>query len=476
MFNSVRTRLTLWYTAVLALVLIVFSTGVYYLLADKLDKRLDAEVRTTVEGIARLLVYELEEGESEPQALQSALTEHYFPKQAAAIFDEQGKLLSEKPLPNKHHAEIPAGVSRFAESIQFFTIPSINNNEGDGTRVAAKHLTAARNNKSYLIVVSQKLDSVSEELELLRGILFAAVPMALALAGLSGWFLARKGLSPVVAMSESARRIGAENLEQRLPVFNARDELGKLAAAFNELLERLQSSFALQRQFMADASHELRTPLQVMRTAAEVTLGQPQRDESEYREALAIIDQQTARLGRIVEDMFTLARVDAGRRELRLRDFYLDELISETARAAALLAEQKGITVECAQTQEIRYRGDEDLLRQMILNLLDNAIKYTPSGGQIRLQLGQEDSKYIITVTDTGSGIPMEEQQLIFDRFYRTDKARFRTEQNNKTIGGGAGLGLAIARWIAEAHNGSLTLLHSDQSGSTFVASLAVDH
>lgn len=475
MLNSVRTRLTLWYTAVLALVLIVFSTGVYYLLADKLHKRLDAEVRTTVEGVARLLVYELEEGESEPQAVHSALNEHFFPNQAAAIFDERGNLLSEKALPDNHHAEMSADISSFTESIQFFTIPSRNDSQDDGARVAAKRLTAAHNNKSYVIVVSQTLDSLAEELEILRGILFAAVPLALALAGLSGWFLARKSLSPVVAMSESARRISAENLDRRLPVFNSSDELGKLAATFNELLGRLQSSFTQQRQFMADASHELRTPLQVMRTAAEVTLEQPQRNESEYREALAIIDQQTARLARIVEDMFTLARADAGRRELRLRDFYLDELISETTRAAALLAEQKGITVECAQKQEIRYRGDEDLLRQMILNLLDNAIKYTPSGGQVRLQLGQEGSKYVITVTDTGSGIPIEEQQRIFERFYRTDKARFRTEQNNKAIGSGAGLGLSIARWIAEAHNGSLALLHSDQTGSTFVASLAVD-
>ncbi|MFN0112690.1 MAG: sensor histidine kinase [Blastocatellia bacterium] len=471
MFDSVRTKLTLWYTGVLALVLILFSAGIYYLLADKLNRRLDAEVQTTIEGIARLLVYELAEGESEAQAMQSALNEHYFPNQAAAIFDVQGRLLSEKTLPNNHRAELPAGFSPSLSTVQFLTIPPKSNGENDGVRLAVQGLTVPQANKNYVIVVSQTLDSLSEELEILRDILMAAVPVALALAGLGGWFLARKSLAPVVVMSESARRIGAENLEARLPVANPRDELGQLAATFNELLERLQTSFAQQRQFMADASHELRTPLSVMRTAAEVTMEQPQRDESEYREALTMIDRQADRLTRIVEDMFTLARADAGKRELRKHDFYLDELVTETARAAAVLAERKGITVECSPAKETLYRGDEDLLRQMILNLLDNAIKFTTAGGKIHLQLSQNGSGFIITVADTGNGIPAEAQPHIFERFYRADQARSRPEQFN---GSGAGLGLSIARWIAEAHNGSLTLLQSDHTGSVFTASLSV--
>lgn len=472
MLDSVRTKLTLWYTGVLALILILFSAGIYYLLADKLHRRLDAEVQTAIEGIARLLVYELtDEGESESQALQSALNEHYFPNQAAAIFDTQGHLLLEKALPNNYRAELPAGFSASAPTIQFLTIPPKKNSEGDGIRLAVQSLTIPQENKSYVIVVSQPLDSLSEELEILRDILLAAVPVSLVLAGLGGWFLARKSLSPVVVMSESARRIGAENLEARLPVANPRDELGQLAATFNELLERLQNSFAQQRQFMADASHELRTPLSVMHTAAEVTLEKPQRDESEYREALAMIDRQTDRLTRIVESMFTLARADAGKRELRKHDFYLDELVTETARAATVLAKRKGVTVECAEAKETLYRGDEDLLRQMILNLLDNAIKFTPAGGRIHLQLSQNGSGPVITVADTGSGVPAEAQPHIFKRFYRADQARSRSERLN---GSGAGLGLSIARWIAEAHDGSLTLLQSDHTGSVFAASLPV--
>ena len=469
MFDSVRTRLTLWYTGVLALVLILFSAGIYYLLAGKLNRRLDAEVQTTNEGIARLLAYELAEGETEAQSVQSALTEHYFPNQAAAIFDAQSRLLAEKPLPNNHRAELPASFSPSTATIQLLTIQQDANGEDDGVRLGIQRLTIPQESKSYVIVVSQPLDLLSEELEILGNILLAAIPIALALASLGGWFLAKKSLAPVVIMSESARRIGAENLDLRLPIANPRDELGRLAATFNELLERLQSSFAQQRQFMADASHELRTPLSVMRTAAEVTLEQPQRDESEYREALTMIDRQTDRLTRIVEDMFTLARADAGKRELSKHDFYLDELLAETASAAAVLAKRKGVIVECTSGKETPYRGDEDLLRQMILNLLDNAIKFTSAGGRVHLGLSQNNSKHLITISDTGPGIPAEAQPYIFERFYRADHARSRSDQVN---GSGAGLGLSIARWIAEAHDGSLTLQQSDHTGSVFVASL----
>lgn len=463
--------MTLWYTGVLALVLIAFCSSVYYLLNNKLHQRLDAEVRTTLEGVARLLEYELAEGETEQQAVHSALSEHYFPNQAAAIFDAQGHLLSEKVLADSHRAELPANLSQVSETIQLSTLSRKFKTENDGIRVATQRVKIAGSGKIYLVVVSQPLGLLSDEMTILGEILLAAVPLALLLAALSGWFLARKSLSPVVVMSESARRISAENLEERLPVANPRDELGQLAATFNEMLERLRSSFLQQRHFMADASHELRTPLSVMKTAATVILEKPQREESEYREALAMIDRQAIRLTRIVEDMFTLARADAGKREIKLRDFYLDELVAETSHAAAVLAEQKGVAVECSITQETPFRGDEDLLRQMILNLLDNAIKYTPSGGKIRLRLSQTSFGHVITVADSGQGIPAEAQPHVFERFYRADQARTRSEQVN---GSGAGLGLSIARWIAEAHSGSLNLVHSDDTGSLFSVSLPI--
>jgi heavy metal sensor kinase len=454
---------------VLALVLIAFSAGVYSLLAGNLHSRFDAGVRTTDEGIARSLNHELSEGETESQAARSALDQHYFPNQAAAVFDAQGRLLAEKSLSNGRRAELPAGAN-LAGGIQFLTARPQGKNEEGAVRVVAQRVAIGAEAKSYLIVVSQPLHALSEELELLRDIFLMTVPLALLLAGVGGWFLARKSLAPIVTMSESTRRISAERLDERLPVANPRDELGRLAVTFNEMLARLQSSFTQQRQFMADASHELRTPLSVMRTAAAVTLEQPHRHEAEYREALTMIDQQLRRLSRLVEEMFTLARADAGSRELAPQDFYLDELLAESARAASVLAARKEVGIDCAPAPETPYRGDEALLRQMLLNLLDNAVKHTPAGGHIMLRLERADTNYLVTVADTGTGIPAEAQPHIFERFYRADKARSRAEN-----GGGAGLGLSIAQWIAEAHCGSLTLQYSDQRGSAFRVSLPVN-
>lgn len=465
--------MTLWHTGALACTLMAFSVGAYLLADSQLHRRLDVGVRTTVEGISRLLAYELAEGESEMQAVHSALTEHYFPDQAAAIYDAQGRLLEEKASPENLHAELPAGVALLdQEEIRFLTVSVGLKGAEEELRVAARRVVIARDHQTYVIVVSQRLSGVSEDLAGLRGIFLATVPAALLLAGVGGWFLARKSLAPVSEMSQSARRVSAERLGERLPIANPRDELGQLAATINELLARLQESFAQQRQFVADASHELRTPLHIIQTATEVNTEGPEREAGEYREALSIIHGQARRLNRIVEDLFTLARADAGQRDLEAQDFYLDELVAETARAASVLAARKQIAVEFDGAAEAPYRGDEALLRQMLLNLLDNAIKHTPAGGQVALRLSRADSAYSVVVADTGTGIPIEAQPHIFERFYRADRARSRAA--NGSGGAGAGLGLSIARWVAEAHGGSLTLQQSDRTGSAFHITLPV--
>src|SRR5262245_34459552 len=344
-----------------------------------------------------------------------------------AIFNFEGRLITEKNTPGNDRSRLPALDSIPAEGLRLYTTPG---GDDEGQRVAARRVKISDADEPYLIVVSQPLKTVTEELEMLRHVFLIAVPLALLLAGLGGFFLARKSLAPMVAMSERARQISAENLERRLPIANPRDELGQLADTFNELLARLDASFNLQRQFMADASHELRTPLSVMRTTAQVILEKPRRDENEYRDALAMINDQTRRLARIVDDMFTLARADAGRRPLALGSFYLDELVVETSRAASVLAARKGVTVEAAEPAEVLYYGDEHLLRQMLLNLLDNAIRHTPAGGGVRVSLNQFEKRCEVVVADTGEGIPAEAQPHIFERFYRVDKARSRSDVN----------------------------------------------
>src|SRR5262245_32825322 len=477
MLDSVRTRLTLWYVGVLALALIVFSAGVYLLLARNLHRQMDESLRTASESLTLSLVRERAEGETEAEAAHSAVTELHLLNQAMAIFDANGRLLEERTTPDNDHARLPSVNLIPADNLYLYTAPGAAGEDDEGQRVAVCRVKVSDTAAPYLIVVSQPMETIMGELERLERVFLIAVPLALLLAGLGGFFLARKSLAPMVAMSERARQISAENLEQRLPVANPRDELGQLAATFNELLARLDASFNLQRQFMADASHELRTPLSVMRTTAQVILEKPRRDENEYRDALAMINDQTRRLARIVDDMFTLARADAGRRPLTLGSFYLDELVVETSRAASMLAARKGVTVEAAEPAEVLYYGDEHLLRQMLLNLLDNAIKHTPAGGNIRVSLARFDSTCEVVVADTGEGIPVEAQPHIFERFYRVDKARTRSDINANGAGadnggGGAGLGLSIALWVAEAHGGTIELVRSDPTGTAFAIAL----
>lgn len=470
MLDSMRARLTLWYVSMLALVLVCFSIGVYAITAYNLYQRLDTGLRTLLEVAAVSLTHGAEEGLTAAAAAKREVAELSNALQALAIFDAEGRLLAESLTRDGFQARLPQ-TNLIPDSEPHIYTASEEEDKDDHHRVAVRRVRVGAADAPFIVMVSQPLEPVEEELELLWRIFAAAVPIALLLAGAGGWFLARKSLAPVAAMSEQARRISAENLEERLPVANARDELGRLAVVFNELLARLNATFAQQRQFMADASHELRTPLSVAQTAASVTLEQPQRTEGEYRDALQVINDQTRRLSRIVEDMFTLARADAGRLPLRLSRFYLDELLAETARAASVLAAPQGVNVELPPTAEAPFAGDEDLLRQMLLNLLDNAIKHTPAGGTVRLSLAQQELHYLIEVADTGAGIPAEAQPHIFERFYRVDKARTRSDSGNGA-GSSAGLGLAIARWVVEAHGGTIKLVRSDPTGTLFAIAL----
>ena len=469
MFDSVRTRLTIWYVGALALAIVAFSVAVHTLLSRSLRNQLDSNLQASLDLMVASLAREEAEGEPEIDAAISTVEDLNSPGQAVALFNADGQRLAEKPGPGDVRSPRPPSDLEPSERGTLYTIPGPPGSTQEGYRVAARRVRLASTGDSCVIVASESLEAVTGQLVLLRRVFYVSAPAVLVLAGLGGWFLARKSLAPVSAMSERARVISGENLEQRLPVANPRDELGRLASTFNEMLERLNASFAQQRQFVADASHELRTPVSVMRTATEVTLEKSHREESEYREALGLIGQQTLRLTRIVEDMFALARADAGRYPLRRSELYVNELLDETVRAASVLAARKGVSVVVGPRMEAPYCGDEELLRQMLLNLLDNAVKYTAAGGTVTLSLASSDSTYRITVADTGRGIPPEAQSHIFERFYRAEESRARVEGAD---GAGAGLGLSIALWIAQAHSGLIELSYSGPTGTAFIVSL----
>jgi heavy metal sensor kinase len=467
MINTVRGRLTLWYVAVLALALAAFGATFYFLASRALYTRVDNDLRSLI-GLSNIsLIHDTEEGQSSLSAALATTDELKTLEQSLLIFDASGRLLAENHPEDDFQKRLPSLSSIPEDSDYFYTI--VDEDGGARHRLATRRVKIPPTNIPYIILVSQSLEAIDDELELLRRPLLFAGLAALILAGGGGWLLARRSLAPVVAMAGSARRIGAENLGEQLPVANPRDELGQLAVTFNELLARLHEAFERQRRFMADASHELRTPLSVMGATAGVTLRKRHRKEDEYREAVQMMNEQTQRLSRIVKDMFTLARADAGRYPLNKKPLYLNDLLEEVARAGELLAAEKSVKVEIIDSLEAGFHGDEDLLRRMILNLVDNAIKHTPQGGVVRLSLAAEAPDYQISISDTGPGIPSEAQAHVFERFYRAGAARSRPEDGD---GAGAGLGLSIASWIAQAHDGSLELARSDHNGTTFTVRL----
>ena len=482
MLDSIRTRLTLWYTGVLALVLVVLFVITYLVFLRSVQRRMDTDLSELSKAFLVTVHAELED-QTAPEpflaAVEEAIAEHHFRDHVYAILDANGKVVAqsvEEDPANSRKSSEPANLLESVSFQQFVTSApqgerffGIVKGGRSGYRACARRFTAQGN--SYTLVILRSLGPQAEMLEEVTETFAWVIPIAILLASGGGYFLARKSLAPVVAMSSQAGRIGAANLHERLPVQNEKDELGHLAGSFNGLLDRLAESFDRQRRFMADASHELRTPVAILRGESEVTLSQQARSAEEYRESLCVLHHEAERLTRIVEDLFTLTRADAGQYPLQPRDFYLDELIADCVHSARTLAQAKKISLTFEGAPESPIHADESLLRRMLLNLLDNAIKYTPECGRVIVSCQRNGQEYAVSIADTGRGIPAELRPRIFERFFCADQARSRSEND----GGGAGLGLSISRWIAQAHQGRLELARSDSTGSTFTAYLPID-
>jgi heavy metal sensor kinase len=462
--DSVRGRLTLFWVAVLAAALIAIGGLIYALLARALYSRIDDNLRAVVQIATTSLANDLAEGQDYADAARSTAAELSSRQQMLAIYDTNGRLLAEGGRDDDLEIALPDASTVPAHDAMLLTLVEAEDDD-DRHRLAIRRVSIPPAGTPYLVVVGSSLEPTDEELESLREVLAYVIPIALVLAGAGGWFLARQSLAPVATMAERARHIGADDLSARLPIVNPRDELGRLATTFNDLLNRLEASLTQQRQFMADASHELRTPVATSRTAASVALQQSHRNEEEYRETLAIIEQQTTRLTRIVEDMFTLARADAGSYPVRRTPMYLDEVVDDVVRAARVLADTKQVSIELNAIQSASFSGDEELVRRLIGNLLDNAVRHAPPRTTVHVHLNEEAANYLLSVSDAGEGIPSENQPHIFERFFGRDVA-------GASSAGGAGLGLALARWVARAHGGDVTLVRSSPQGTTFEAVL----
>jgi len=287
-----------------------------------------------------------------------------------------------------------------------------------------------------------------------------AAPLAIVLASLGGYFVARRSLYSVGAMAEQARRITSESLSQRLPILNPHDELGQLAAVFNQMLHRLESSFAELKRFTADASHELRTPLTALRTVGEVALRQADSGAT-LRETIGSMLEEAQRLNDLIEALLTLARMEGGRTSIKPEPVKVAELTAEVRDSLSVLAAEKQQTMELISDDGLIVTADRMLLRQALMNIVHNAVRYAPRESCIIVRSTQRDTHAVIEIVDQGPGIASEHHGKIFDRFYRVDKARSRAA-------GGHGLGLAIAKWSVEHQGGSIEIESDLGKGSLF--------
>ena len=316
-----------------------------------------------------------------------------------------------------------------------------------------------------------------------RTTIFFAIPMALLVSIVAGFLLARRSLAPLDAIVTRTASITAASLDDRLPVVNPHDELGRLAQIINDLLGRVGDAFRTQRQFVADASHELRTPIAIIRGEADVTLRRAERPAEEYREALTVIHGESVRLSGIVDDLFLLARVDAGGQAgrgdaLRREPVNVTDLVHDATRSVRTLADTQQVMLRTEGTGEpAMVLGDDALLRRLLLNLLDNALKHAPTGSRITIRQQRVADDGVLQVADEGPGIPAGQRERVFERFVhgvhgrRAPDASASLEPANRSGGTGAGLGLAIAQTIAQAHGGRITLL-DESPGATFEVAL----
>jgi len=436
---SVRARLTLWYAGALTLIVCIFSAGILLFVGARLYAALDAQLGREIATIDR--VYR-----EEPEELKD-LASHWgvtlFQVNAGDSIRYQTDEWQRDGL---------------ARALQTGGSPSPTSwIAPNGRRYRVQHVSQ----HSHRVAAAIEETALRDTLRTLAVILAMGIPFAVGLAIVGGYFLAGRVLAPVGAMADKAREITAESLAERLPVDNPGDEFGRLATVFNDTLSRLQDAFERLRRFTADASHELRTPLTAMRSVGEVALRNPI-DASAYRDVIGSMLEEVDRLTRLVESLLTLTRADSGKIQLTSEAVDLGALAGSVIDQLRVLADEKQQDLALRAPTAVHAVGDAGLLRQALMNLIHNAIKYTPNEGKIRVELkAVKPGQAAIEVRDTGAGIPAEHRDRIFDRFYRVDASRSREE-------GGVGLGLAIARWAIEANGGRIELASDCGGGSVF--------
>jgi heavy metal sensor kinase len=451
---SIGLRLTIWYVAIFAVAQILFGAGMWLLLRHHLYDIADDNLEGQVEDLKNFL--QAQKKDASIAKLQEEVAEAY-------TLEHSGDYLQVET--NDHQLIYRSAFLRAHPSTAFRPAPADQLSFSD--RVVAgkpfRFVTAEidANGRVYLITTGDLIDDVVETLSQFRLYLLMFAPLLLLAAAAGGFWLSRRALAPVDAIVRTAREVSGTNLRSRLQKLDTGDELQRLSDTLNEMLDRLEQAFLRITQFTADASHELRTPVSLIRTEAELALRRSRRDE-EYRESLRHILLEAERTTSLIEELLSLARADSGRESLTMQALDLGETLRATVESWCQIATIRNLQFSSRiDPQVVAVMGDDKALRRVVDIFLDNAFKYTSAPGSVELSLERKEDKAVVTIQDSGMGIPLDEQSKIFERFYRVDKARSREL-------GGTGLGLSIAQWIVKQHRGTIRVESSQGNGSTF--------
>jgi heavy metal sensor kinase len=467
--HRLRVSLTLWNVAAMVVVLALYAAAVYLFVSRSASSSLDAEIRYDYQwaaamadqqpdGSLRWFEEETSFGDNSPWLQVWCSDETGCGPQSSrgdVIFRTTKATLD--PIPGAERLLPQAGD-------RIVSVPTPDTTYRVLTRATTLRFFGgsdrSASTQQVIIQVARPEVLMREELRGLLFVLLLGLPIGVVAAGIFGYTLARRALAPIERMAERAQSITAERLHDRLPIGNPNDELGRLASVFNATLGRLEASFEQMRRFTADVSHELRTPLTAIRSVGEVGL-RDRRDEKAYRGIIGSMLEEVDRLASLVDRLLRWSRAETGQTKLAQEMIDLRELAQDVVGHLGVLAEEKGQSLAVDQVGAPHGLGDRSVLRQALIDLVDNAIKYTPDGGQIRVRVSQLPDTVTIEVVDNGPGIAPELRTQVFDRYDRGDRASLAT-------GGGAGLGLSISRWAVEANGGTLTLEPTSGSGTTF--------
>ena len=472
---SIRLRLTVLHTFLLGLVVTGFAVLVYVAVASQELSQLTYELRLRAEEVQELALampVRAARGDRDGNSrrIMPGVADHN--ERLGAVFADriEGSSVSAQLVQGpgnvllrtsdlEQSIPLPVGFAELVAAMESQTATITV--EGEAIRVLGLRLAAGRFSGGLMLIVATSLAPVEATLATWRLTLSVVVLATIGLAAAIAWFMATRALRPVDQMAGAARAIGdAADFNRRLPEPGQLDELGRLAQTFNQMLDQLAAANATQRRFLADASHELRSPLTAIATNLAVLRGSeaPHQHDREHQEMLRSVARETDRMSRLVADLLTLARSDAGQAPQRCQ-LDLGAIVLDVYQQQRSLA--SGVTLSLGEWEQVEVEADPDRLKQAVLNLVDNALRYTPAGGAVTLDLRRSNDEAAVEVRDTGIGVPPEHQERIFERFYRVDQPRARQT-------GGTGLGLAIAREIAIAHGGRIELTSEPGVGSTF--------